>query len=175
MKLKVFLAAVTSIGLLAGATLEEPGAQSEALLRDYPPIFELWGKGKEVCQGENLSLCVDVMRQVNQKIETLRDSTIDIGERVLLIATRALTASGLNVARAVSAVGKGDQDQACILLGNALLHVANASEALEFLPEPTWEEGVKEAVALLQASSAAQRERLRPLVQEACPSGEGFF
>lgn len=109
MKLKVFLVAVTSIGLLGGAALDEARAQSEIILRDYPIIFELWELGKEACEEGDLAQCVDATRDVNQSLETLRDSTGAIDERILLIGTRALTATGFNVAMAVSAVNSGNQ------------------------------------------------------------------
>ena len=174
MKFKVFLAVVASIGLLAGAIFEEGRAQSPELLREYPKIFEISQKGKESCEKGELSVCVDMTRQVSQKIEGLRTSAGSFGERLLLIATRALTAAGHNVARGVVAVNKGDKDQACILLGNALLHVANAAEALDFLPLPNWEEEIKRSVRRLQADSTAQRRKLRPLVNKVCPSGEAL-
>ncbi len=175
MKLKIFLAAVTSIGLLGGVALNEARAQSAVILDDYPIVFELWELGKEACEAGDLSNCVGATRDVNQSLETLRDSVGAVDERILLIGTRALTATGFNVAMAVSAVNSGNQAQACILLGNALLHAANAAEVLAFLPDPGWEEEVKEAVASLQADAVTQRVRLRPLVNEACPPGETFF
>lgn len=174
MSLKVILVALTSMGLLAGGLLEGARAQSQPFLREYPAIFQLMQKGKEGCEKGDLALCVDVTRQVSNKIQALRASAGSFGERILLIATRAITAAGFNIARAVAIVDKADKEQTCALLGNALLHIANADEALEGLPVQTWDEEVKRSVRRLQADSASQRRKLRPLVNKVCPSAEAL-
>ncbi len=171
---KVVLSALLAMGLVGLLPSSGAFAQSETVMKNFPPIVSLWKRGKQVCSSRELAACVDVTLDVMKRISVLQGHTKGAGEKVLLIGTRALMAAGINEARAVVSYQETGADTACILLGNALTHLANASDSFSLLPLRDWRPKVKGAVTQMKRQANSDRKRLARYVGRICPSDRVF-